>query len=312
MVLVLQVLPASHVFISFVLIKHVKAIAVTLLWQRRNWGSRGWVTCPRPHGWWCGSHTWARVTCFQSPFLTSKPTACLLRMETANISPWIFASFPRRTPATQTHFLIGKESLKSLCPAPILQIRTLKSKWVWELHLRSFIPSTGVLLPKKFFVPIISLQAGEVGNLSGTKVPSLALRDAGRDQGHRDWHFQATVNRPCLNLWRGISPVPVSPRGAPQTGHLISKTRPFQARPRGLFPDLPHLHLFVQRSNKQLHHQGGVRSQLGILYQRQDLIGNNSGWLIMASRGIRWVAVATEEGPFPCKLGHLTALSLVI
>lgn len=31
MVLVLQVLPASHVFISFVLIKHVEAIAVTLL-----------------------------------------------------------------------------------------------------------------------------------------------------------------------------------------------------------------------------------------------------------------------------------------
>ena len=65
---------------------------------------------------------------------------------------------------------------------------------------RSFIPSTGVLLPKKVFVPITSLQAGEVRNLSGIKVPSLALRDAGRDRGHRDWHFQATVNRPYLNL----------------------------------------------------------------------------------------------------------------
>lgn len=132
MVLFLQVLPVSHVFISFVFIKHMWKL---LLWpsfdrgeteaQEVEWHAQGHMAGE------CGSHTRARVTCFQSPFLTSEPTACLLRMETTNISPWIFASFPR-TPATQTHFLIGKESLKSLCPAPILQIRILRPKWVWD------------------------------------------------------------------------------------------------------------------------------------------------------------------------------------
>lgn len=103
----------------------------------------------------CGSHTWARVTCFQSPFLTSKPTAYLLRMETTNISPWIFASFPTRTPVTQIHVLIGKESLKSLCPAPILQIRTLRPKWVWRLHLSPglLFPAQEFCCPKRFLSP---------------------------------------------------------------------------------------------------------------------------------------------------------------
>lgn len=98
---------------------------------------------------------------------------------------------------------------------------------------------------------------------------------------------------------------------APLTRHLDSN-KPFQATWGGSLLICPQLYLFVLKPNKQSHHSGRVRSKLGNHYQRNNLIGNNSRWVIMTSKGIRWVAAALEEGLFTCKRDHLTALSLII